>query len=74
MASLTPERIAELDVLFPTPPPAPPLAPARLAGISPESDSILLKCLKENHVKWHIFFNDRGFHKYVTCDKLDMSC
>jgi len=55
-----------LDSLFPTPSTPPSLsAPARWSGITPQTVEVLRKVLKDNHERWHIFFNDRGFHKYV---------
>lgn len=55
------------DFLFPTPA-APPnlVAPSRSPGITPETVETLKKVLKDNYEHWHIFFNDRGFHKYVN--------
>ncbi|KAJ8473956.1 hypothetical protein ONZ51_g7532 [Trametes cubensis] len=55
----TPE--GKLDRLYPAPSPSPSVqAPRRLPGSTPESTSTLIKVLKDNHVKWHIFFNDKG--------------
>jgi hypothetical protein len=52
------------NVLFPTPSRSPSsLAPTPLPGINYESTSSLLKALKDNHKRWHVFFNDKGFHK-----------
>ena len=39
--------------------------PVALPGSSPESTSALIETLKENHERYHIYFNDQGFHKYV---------
>ena len=59
-------RTTELDTFFPVPSEAPSsLAPARLPGFTKESSDALIKTLKDNHVKWHAFFNDKGFHKYI---------
>lgn len=33
-------------------------------GFNPESTATLTKVLEDNHKRWHIFFNDKGFHKY----------
>lgn len=56
-----------LSVLFPLPftQTHPSDAPSPLAGVTYQSSEALVKLLKDNHVKWHIFFNDKGFHKYV---------
>lgn len=52
---------------FPTPALSPhPLSPPRLPGISPQSTDALKDVLKDNHQRWHVFFNDMGFHKYAT--------
>ena len=58
---------SQLDSLFPTPPPLPPsdVAPTRLPGWSSDSTEAVLELLKDNHKKWHIFFNDKKFHKCV---------
>lgn len=54
-----------LHKLFPVPSPAPsPQAPARFPGITPETTKALQKTLRDNHVKWHIFFNLKRFHKW----------
>ena len=62
----TPEQ---LKGLFPTPltfAPSPVLPPpTRHAGWSPESTEAVLTNLKENHTRWHIFFNEKHFHKCV---------
>lgn len=56
----------EFDFLFPTPAAPPNLAAtARLPGITPQTVEALKRVLKDNHERWHIFFNDRRFHKYV---------
>ncbi|KAJ8488960.1 hypothetical protein ONZ45_g13749 [Pleurotus djamor] len=53
--------------LFPTPAQAPSaIAPFRWAGISPESTLAMQETLKENHEKYHVFFNDRGFHNHTA--------
>ncbi|OCH85388.1 hypothetical protein OBBRIDRAFT_798236 [Obba rivulosa] len=57
----------KLDVLFPVPgPPPSPLSPARLSGVTYESGIALSEVLKENHEKWHIFFNEKGFHNHTS--------
>ncbi|HEV7737446.1 MAG TPA: hypothetical protein VGO47_08775 [Chlamydiales bacterium] len=55
-----------LDLLFPPPlaRPASVLSPAPPPGITAESTAELVRLLKENHVQFHCFFNDKGFHKY----------
>ena len=55
-----------LDSLFPTPslPPS-PISPARWAGVTPQTVQVLKNLLKDNYEKWHIFWNDRGYHKCV---------
>jgi hypothetical protein len=52
--------------LFP-PPRLPPsvLAPGRMPGVGPDATFALLKNLKDNHERSHIFFNHFLFHKYV---------
>ncbi|KAJ3489162.1 hypothetical protein NLI96_g2302 [Meripilus lineatus] len=63
----TPED--KLKELFTMPSPAPTnfgLTPGRLPGPTYDSAQALLECLRHNHLKQHIFFNDRGFHKYVV--------
>ena len=56
-----------LDALFPLPSPPPVFAPRRLHGVSHESSAMISNLLKENYIRWHILFNDEGFHKYVPC-------
>lgn len=40
--------------------------PVRQAGWTDESTHAVLTLLKENHHRWHIFFNDQLFHKCVS--------
>ena len=57
-----------LNALFPAPSRAPRsfgLTPSRVFGSNAKSVEALREYLKDNHRKRHIFFNDRGFHKYV---------
>ncbi|PFH49623.1 hypothetical protein AMATHDRAFT_62722 [Amanita thiersii Skay4041] len=55
------------DELFPTPAASPsPLSPTRWAGITPQTVETLKKVLKNNHERWHIFFNDQGFHNHAA--------
>jgi hypothetical protein len=57
---------SELDALFPTPSlPPTVLCPQRYPGCSPASVEALRRVLKDNHIKYHIYFNDKGFHKCV---------
>ncbi|KAG6908240.1 hypothetical protein DXG01_005633 [Tephrocybe rancida] len=52
--------------LFPVPSSPPStLVPKRWPGISLESTATLREVLKDNHERWHIFFNDSGYHKYA---------
>ncbi|KAG8769651.1 hypothetical protein FRC12_004828 [Ceratobasidium sp. 428] len=59
-----------LDKLFPAPSFASaftnPSAPTPNAGITAESSATLQRLLKENHKRFHIYFNDRGFHNHLT--------
>ncbi|KAG5333941.1 hypothetical protein C0989_004595 [Termitomyces sp. Mn162] len=53
--------------LFPVPSsPLSPLIPKHWPGISIESTAALQAVLKDNHVKWNIFFNDSGFHNHIA--------
>jgi Questin oxidase-like len=55
-----------LDILFPSPSPPPSkLSPSILPGNNLQSTSALQRCLRENHEKFHIFFNDQGFHNHT---------
>ncbi|KAF9525664.1 hypothetical protein CPB83DRAFT_859144 [Crepidotus variabilis] len=57
-----------LQYLFPvTVPSLPPskLTPVHSAGVSPQSTEALEEVLKDNHVKWHIFFNEARFHNHA---------
>ncbi|CDO68532.1 hypothetical protein BN946_scf184998.g29 [Trametes cinnabarina] len=57
----------ELDSLFPLPSPyVSPQIPARLPGITHASSKALVDALKDNHVKWHAYFNDLGFHNHAS--------
>ncbi|OCH85387.1 hypothetical protein OBBRIDRAFT_798234 [Obba rivulosa] len=56
-----------LDKLFPVPSPPPSaLSPQRLPGITHESGVAVSNLLKENHKRFHIFFNDKGFHNHIS--------
>ncbi|KAF9235888.1 hypothetical protein BU15DRAFT_64439 [Melanogaster broomeanus] len=56
----------ELDALFPVPslPPS-PLSPQRFPGSGLESVAALQRVLKDNHNRYHIFFNYTHFHDHV---------
>lgn len=64
----------QLNALFPHPGDAEPPnvvarrvpAPVRQAGWTDDSTKAVLTLLKENHQRWHIFFNDEHYHKYVS--------
>jgi hypothetical protein len=56
-----------LDELFPIPgPPTSDLLPSRWPGVSAASGAALVETLKTNHEKWHLFFNDKKYHKSVV--------
>ncbi|KAF9235892.1 hypothetical protein BU15DRAFT_64444 [Melanogaster broomeanus] len=57
----------KLDTFFPVPalPPS-PLSPQRLPGSSLESLAALQHVLKDNHSRYHIFFNYTWHHNHVT--------
>ncbi|CDO68531.1 hypothetical protein BN946_scf184998.g28 [Trametes cinnabarina] len=55
------------EKLYPPPSHAPSTqAPRRLPGATPDSTAALLNTLRDNHVKWHVFFNDKGFHNHAS--------
>lgn len=55
-----------LDELFPVPSsPQSTLIPIYWPGINLESTATLREILKDNHERWHCFWNNMGFHKYV---------
>ncbi|KAG2062840.1 hypothetical protein BDR04DRAFT_771942, partial [Suillus decipiens] len=58
---------SELDALFPCPS-SPPniLSPPRYPGVSPEAVAALIRVMKENYTKYHIFFNYKRFHNHIT--------
>ncbi|KAF9222191.1 hypothetical protein BS17DRAFT_709500 [Gyrodon lividus] len=62
-----PQRHTPLDQLFrvPLPPPS-MICPQRLPGIDSESTDALIRTLSDNHVRWHIFFNYKGFHNHAS--------
>ncbi|RDB30618.1 Questin oxidase [Hypsizygus marmoreus] len=58
--------------LFPAPDPLHSTTPASLPtpavwpGISPDSTEALRHALQLNHEKWHVFFNEQGFHNHIA--------
>ncbi|KAF9467641.1 hypothetical protein BDZ94DRAFT_1305265 [Collybia nuda] len=51
--------------LFPTPSPAPSkLSPRFWPGISPRSTESLRNLLRDNHDRWHVYFDPKGFHNH----------
>ncbi|KAG2065071.1 hypothetical protein BDR04DRAFT_1109131 [Suillus decipiens] len=60
-------RSNELDALFPTPSYPPHiLAPSRYPGPSAETVEALIRVLKDNHTKHHIFFHDKPLHNHIS--------
>jgi hypothetical protein len=58
----------EIIDLFPVPKPLQTtdfLVPKPLPGVTPASTAALREILKDNHDRFHCFFNDFGFHKYA---------
>ncbi|GJE99831.1 hypothetical protein PsYK624_161040 [Phanerochaete sordida] len=59
----------QLNLRFPTPS-SPPVSivphPAVHPGFTHESTKAVLDCLKDNHKRFHIFFNERGFHNHCS--------
>ncbi|KAF8966075.1 hypothetical protein BDZ97DRAFT_1917776 [Flammula alnicola] len=59
--------IVLLENLFPVPSPSPStLSPSHFPGVSPQSTEALQNVLKDNHRKWHIFFNEKRFHNHAA--------
>ncbi|EIN04883.1 hypothetical protein PUNSTDRAFT_75682 [Punctularia strigosozonata HHB-11173 SS5] len=58
----------DLSDLFPSviPPPQSHLLPQRWPGVDQSSTATLIEALKDNHERWHLFFNDRGFHNHTA--------
>ncbi|KAG9312564.1 hypothetical protein JVU11DRAFT_6960 [Chiua virens] len=56
-----------LDALFyaPSLPPS-LLSPRTFPGIEEASTKALIKTLSDNHARWHIFFNYKGFHNHAA--------
>lgn len=62
----TPTPAKTLDALFPAPfQSGSSFSPTQNPGVTAEAGDALVRLLKDNHEKYHIYFNDRGFHKYV---------
>ncbi|KAG1764460.1 hypothetical protein EDD22DRAFT_951709 [Suillus occidentalis] len=56
-----------LPPLFQTPQqPLASICPQHWPGIDAESTDMLLKVLEDNHSRWHIFFNYKGFHNHAA--------
>ncbi|KAJ3511899.1 hypothetical protein NLJ89_g3834 [Agrocybe chaxingu] len=56
-----------LEYLFPVPSlPLSQLSPAHFPGVSPKSTAALQSVLKDNHTKWHVFFNEMRFHNHAA--------
>lgn len=51
------------QVLYPLPTVSGPRSPKPFPGFSPESAEELQKWLKVDAESWHVFFDERGFHK-----------
>ncbi|KAF8522286.1 hypothetical protein BU17DRAFT_44855 [Hysterangium stoloniferum] len=67
MATSIPAPTQDLDLLFPLPTRPPSvLSPSTPLGITQESARALVRLLKENHVKFHCFFNDTRFHNHLS--------
>ncbi|KAH9895742.1 hypothetical protein C8Q73DRAFT_449263 [Cubamyces lactineus] len=59
---------APLDALFPLPASAPPspLCPPTLPGASDASAQAVTRALKDNHIRWHAYLNEMGFHNHTS--------
>ncbi|KAF8162750.1 hypothetical protein B0H34DRAFT_293036 [Crassisporium funariophilum] len=64
------------DPLFPQPTrqSASTTVPRTWPGVSPTSTSKLQSILIDNHKKWHIFFDPRGFHNHIPHTILTLWC
>ena len=63
----TPSSQEVLSRLFPgVKPPPSLLSPGRVPNSGPEATAALLKALRDNHERSHIFFNEFSFHKYAS--------
>lgn len=62
----TPSSQKVLSCLFPgVKPPPSLLAPGRVPNSGPEATAALLKALRDNHERSHVFFNEFSFHKWA---------
>ncbi|KAJ3761323.1 hypothetical protein EV360DRAFT_38040 [Lentinula raphanica] len=54
--------------LFPEPNPVLPhaLSPTRWPGRTLDSTDTLQRLLEDNHERWHVFFNNIGFHNHIS--------
>ncbi|CAA7267855.1 unnamed protein product [Cyclocybe aegerita] len=43
-------------------------------GVSAASTNTLRSVLKDNHIRWHVFFNQRGFHNHIPHAALALWC
>ncbi|KAF8623272.1 hypothetical protein AX17_007478 [Amanita inopinata Kibby_2008] len=69
--SAIPMEPSTMDKLFPIPstpwPRRPSITPAFWPGATPKTSEALTKILKENHERWHCFFNrEAGYHNHVS--------
>jgi hypothetical protein len=51
-----------------------PLLPRTWPGVTPTSTTALQAILTDNHKRWHVFFNDRGFHNHTAHAALSLWC
>ncbi|KDR73017.1 hypothetical protein GALMADRAFT_745407 [Galerina marginata CBS 339.88] len=51
-----------------------PLFPRTWPGVTPASTTALQGILTDNHKRWHVFFNDRGFHNHAAHAALSLWC
>ena len=69
-----PQVHPSLDTLFHLPPlPVSILSPRTFPSVDKAFTEALVKTLSDNHVHWHIFFNYKGFHKYVMDKNIQVS-
>lgn len=57
-----------LDALFPAHVAKPPseLSPTAVPGTSDAAAHALASCLKENHINFHCFFNEKRYHNHLA--------